>query len=119
MRLLLRMAFWLGVVIVLLPSPMLPPASPAGPTHSTAARNAGTDAREACPRRLDACSASLQAFAKLGRDFYRRLTERIGERDKLTRENSSDTLTAADLTAPWRGSAGRATAAKASAGAVR
>jgi hypothetical protein len=117
MRLLFRIAFWLGVVIVLLPGPMLPPG-PSGPqTGGTqlSARTSSADAREICPRRFEACTEPLQALAKLGHEFYRRLAEggtRPG--DKLVRRNSSDTLTAADLMAPWRGHRAQAPAAPSS-----
>jgi len=118
MRLLFRVAFWLGIVIVLLPSPILPPASPPSAPQS-AAKSAGADPREVCPRRLEACTEHLQAFAKLGRDFYRRLAEGGAQRgNKFGREGSSDTLTTADLKAPWRGSPARATAAQTSSTGV-
>jgi hypothetical protein len=111
MTLLLKMVFWLSVVIVLLPSPPSRPAAPDSRTSATqaaAAKAASADARQLCPRQLDACSESVQAFVKLCRDVYRFLieasTQHTGKSVRDTASQSHDTLTPTDLSTPWRGS---------------
>jgi hypothetical protein len=114
MKLLLQMVFWLSVVIVLLPNPpsrtAAPPSQTSG-TQASAANAASADARRFCPRQLDACSEGVQAFAKLCREVYRFLTEPSaqpgGKSVRDAASQSHDTLTPADLSTPWRGSAPR------------
>jgi len=114
MRFLLRMAFWLAVVSVLLPNPGYRPATPHGPpsgTPSLAATAPGAQPRQLCPRQLDGCADDLQAFANFWRNVYRFLTAPGGQRDgKSTADAarpSQHTLTSTDVLAPWRGPAPR------------
>jgi hypothetical protein len=71
MRFLLRVAFWLSVVIVLLPSaPSGHGAATAqiGTTEAvTAASAAVSDMRQFCNRQPDACAVGAQALAQFGR----------------------------------------------------
>jgi hypothetical protein len=111
MTFLFRMAFWLGLVILLLPGPLVRPGVPSPSTNGSqalAAKSTGADRPPSCPRQLDACAENLQAFVKLCRDVYRFLSDRGGQsaiRSANDAANPSrDTLTPADLAAPWRGS---------------
>jgi hypothetical protein len=109
MRLLFRIAFWLAVVILLLPSAASPPGAPTQPHGSQRlARPAlAEDMRRSCPRRLDACCDNLQAFAKLCRNVHYFLSEWGAQRDPKSAGDSTtpgqQTLTSTDLLAPWRG----------------
>ena len=111
MRLLLRMAFWLAVVILLLPSAAFRPVTPQPQTgiQSFSTRTAGVAARQSCPRQLDACCDGLQAFAKLCRDVDRFLSEWGAQGESKPAAGATNpgrhTLTSADLLAPWRGPA--------------
>ncbi len=114
MRLLLRMTFWLGVVIVLLPNPPLRPGALEPSTSGTQAavpKTASADTGRICPRQLDACCSGFQAFAKLCRNLHQFLTERGAQRRSKsagdTAGASQNTLTPTDLVMPWRGSAPR------------
>jgi hypothetical protein len=118
MTFLFRMVFWLGVVILLLPGPALRPGVPSPSTNGSqalVAKSSGADTLRSCPRQLDACAENLQAFIKLGRDIYRFLSDRSGQTGirsaNDTANPSRDTLTPADLAAPWRGSPPRKEAA--------
>jgi hypothetical protein len=111
MTFLFRMVFWLGVVILLLPGPALRPGLPSHSTNGSqalAAKSSGADTVRSCPRQLDACAENLQTFVKIGRDIYRFLSDRSGQTGirsaSDTASPSRDTLTPADLAAPWRGS---------------
>jgi hypothetical protein len=111
MTFLFRMAFWLGVVILLLPGTALRPGVPGPPisgSQALAAKSAAADTNRSCPRQLDACAENLQTFVKLWRDVYRLLSDRNGQRASQSASDaakpSHDTLTPTDLAAPWRGS---------------
>ena len=111
MRFLLRMAFWLALVTLLLPSAAFRPATPHPQTgiQSLSPRAAGVAARQSCPRQFDACCDGFQAFAKPCRDVHRFLSE-WGAQDgsKPAGDAASPgrhTLTSADLLVPWRGPA--------------
>ncbi len=114
MKLLFRIAFWLAVVILLLPSlgsrPAAPGAQPGG-TQGLAATAPGAEPRQLCPRQLDGCADSVQAFAKFCRNMYQFLTEPGGQRGSKSTADaakpSQHTLTSADVLAPWRGPAPR------------
>jgi hypothetical protein len=96
MTFLLRMAFWLTVVIVCLPSP---------------------GARPVEPRSLPSATRSVAALADFGRNAYRWLTKGAEQPGKFSRDAkaSQDTLRPADLAVPWRAPAPRKVAtAKAS-----
>jgi hypothetical protein len=114
---LLRMAFWLGVVCVLLPSGSKTPA----PTEQlntavavTAASAAVSDMRGFCARQPDACevggkiAVAITQKAEAGaRTLYQFLTTKVGENtgaaDKAVPApvQGQQTLTQADLVPAW------------------
>jgi hypothetical protein len=116
---LLRVAFWLSIVVLLLPAPEKS-ADPARPQVSTfeaigAAQTAIADMREFCTRKPEACetgSHALNAFgqkaqygAKLLYDF---LSERFADdkatpraADTPTGQPGRHTLNPGDLTPTW------------------
>jgi Family of unknown function (DUF5330) len=117
MRFLLRMAFWLGIVLVLLPSGGAKNDVSASDALS-AAKAAVTDMRSFCERQPDACSIGQQTAVAIGhraqagaKMLYEFLNERLGpgetgsvvtagaERGRA----SQHTLTPADLAPAWRG----------------
>ena len=116
MRFLLRTAFWLSVVVLLLPaSPSSPGASgPSAAEEMLAANAAVTDMRHFCSRQPDACAVGSQALNQFGHKaqtgaklLYDFLTEKLGADANLgstaTRaaehpsKTSQNTLTPADL----------------------
>lgn len=117
---LLRVAFWLSIVVILLPSD---PASRKDSTHAQvspfeaigAAQAAVQDARGFCARRPEACEIGSQAFQTFGQKaqhgtkiLYEFLADRFGE-TSAGRKAESDaaerpgrhTLTPADATPNW------------------
>ncbi len=122
---LLRMAFWLSVVLVLLPSGgsqrnAAAPSAELGAREAVSAASATvSDMRQFCTRQPEACAAGSQVAAALGQRaqagakmVYDFINERSGPREtgsisKATRQppaaKSQDTLTAADLVPAWRG----------------
>jgi hypothetical protein len=130
---LLRMTFWLGLVLVLLPSgPSRQPQGnqvAASEAISAASATVG-DLRQFCARQPDACTVGSHVASQLGsraqagaRMLYEFVTETLkrkeGDSDSAAREgkpaadravadkDSQNTLTPADLAAPWRGAAPR------------
>jgi hypothetical protein len=133
MMFLLRVTFWLGVVLVLLPSGGAKEASSVsgqGSAISTseavsAAAATVYDMRQFCTRQPDACSIGAQAAAVLGQraqagakmvlDFINeryssQATGSIGQKTATTKsagalsaQPSQHTLTPADMTPVWRG----------------
>jgi hypothetical protein len=133
---LLRMAFWLGLVLILLPSGSAPqaPASEVGASDAISAASATVgDVRQFCTRQPDACTVGshvatalgykAQAGAKMLYDF---LTDKLAPKetgslaagstshssktamDKTAPDKASqNTLTPADLALPWRAPAPR------------
>ena len=134
---LLRMAFWLGLVLILLPSgsSQQVPASEVGASDAISAASATVgDLRQFCTRQPDACTVGshvattlgykAQAGAKMLYDF---LTETLAPKetgslaggslshsskaaamDKASTEKTSqNTLTPADLAPAWRAPAPR------------
>lgn len=130
---LLRMAFWLGIVLILLPtgSGRQAPATDVGAADAISAASATVqDLRGFCSRQPDACTVGsevavaigykAQAGAKMIFDF---LTEKLASRDNgattgsvgrlggdkraldksAPEKASQDTLTPADLIPAWRG----------------
>jgi len=126
---LLRMAFWLGIVLILLPGASQHEASAnsAGAADAISAASATVhDLKGFCSREPDACTvgsefatsmgARAQAGAKMLYDF---LTETLASHDTTSRVNepiksaankplsqprgSQNTLTPADLAPAWRG----------------
>src|SRR5262245_52852807 len=115
---LIRMAFWVSVVLVLLPSGRKDDVST--DTHAqvsasdaaAAAASTVADMRQFCERRPDACAVGAQAAAALGeraqagaRMVYDFLTEKAaGAKTPQARPaaKSADTLTADDRVPAWR-----------------
>jgi hypothetical protein len=117
MRFLLRMAFWLGVVLVLLPSAGTEPTPKVqvGTAEAVSAALATVgDLRSFCNRQPDACSIGGQAAVAIGhraqagaKMLYELLNEHLGPQtpDTLgsTGKPSQHTLTPVDLEPAWRG----------------
>jgi len=129
---LIRLAFWLSIVLILLPSVSSRPGSPASEVGAGDAVSAASatvaDLRQFCDRQPNACSIGgkvamaigykAQAGAKM---LYEFLTEQLAPRttgsvtrgiakpepaenaDKAADSSSQSTLTPADLTPAWRG----------------
>jgi hypothetical protein len=116
---LLRVAFWLSIVVILLPSD---PASRKDSTHVQvspfeaigAAQAAVEDAKGFCARRPEACEISSQAFQTFGQKaqhgtkmLYEFLSDRFGESSSARKaEGDSErpgrhTLTPADTSPNW------------------
>jgi hypothetical protein len=102
MRFLLRMTFWLGVVVVLLPRGESQPASNAQ-ISATDAMSAATatvgDMRQFCARQAEACAVGSQAAvaledrAKAGaKRLYEMFNERLSakENDRVTTTTSAN-----------------------------
>jgi hypothetical protein len=127
MRFLLKMAFWLGLVLVLLPSGGAGPA-PKMPVNTgdamSAAKAAVDDMRSFCERQAQACTVGSQAAVAIGhraqagaKMLYDFLTEQLGPGETGSvkhsgveaavsmppLQQSQHTLTPVDLAAPWRG----------------
>jgi hypothetical protein len=114
---LLRMAFWLSVVLILLPSGsaqrVQPPPSEVGASEAISAASATVaDVRGFCARQPDACSVGAQVAVSLGyraqagaKMLYEFLTEALATREigPLARTGSI-TKTAQDRSAPDRAS---------------
>jgi Family of unknown function (DUF5330) len=118
MRFLLRIAFWLTVVVVLLPSIQRggSATSAIGAGEAVSAAGAAvSDVRQFCVRQPDACVVGSQALTGLGQKaqagakmLYEFLSERFGQPGKADKPGragkpAQDTLSPADLAAPWRG----------------
>lgn len=122
MRFLLRMTFWLGVVLVLLPSggsqPV--PKSQVGVGEAfSAAKAAVSDMQQFCERQPTVCEVGSQTAVTLGQRaqagakiLYEFLQERFGNEDSApiqstgtvpTTRASQHTLRPDDLAPPWRG----------------
>jgi hypothetical protein len=130
MWLLVRLVFWLSVVIALLPvtsSQQETSASQVGAIDALSAASAAvSDIRQFCVRQPGACAAGSQAIVQFGHKaetgakwLYQFLNERKAT-DQLpvtrgadmssTGRPSSSTLTPTDLAAPWHGPQPRAEA---------
>ena len=122
MWLLLRMAFWLSVVIALLPiipSQQKTSASQVAATDALSAAIAVvSDVHHFCERQPSACATGSQTIVQFGHKvqtgaelLYQFLNERMtadqstatakATNNSSMREPSSNTLTPADLSAPW------------------
>jgi hypothetical protein len=125
---LLRMAFWLGLVLILLPS-----GSSQQPQNKVAASDAISaasatvgDLRQFCERQPDACTVGLHVANQLGaraqagaRMLYEFVTQSLKSKDgengntahpakpgpdsAVADKDSQNTLTPTDLAAPWHG----------------
>jgi hypothetical protein len=118
---LMRMAFWLGLVLVLLPTEKTPEEAKLpqiGATEAvTAAGAAMSDMSQFCVRQPAACEIGSQAATVIGhraqagaRKVYQMITDKkpdhtgsIGGRDDASQHAPADTLTLDDLKADWRG----------------
>jgi len=119
MRFLLRAAFWLSVVVVLLPaSPSAPGAAGPSATEAMSAANAAmADMRRFCSRQPDACAVGSQALNQFGHKaqtgaklLYEFLSDKLAaDTPPATRaaahasKTSQNSLTPADLVPAWRG----------------
>lgn len=121
---LLRLAFWLGVVLVILPSggsQHLPKSQISAGEAFSAARVAVTDMQHFCERQPAACEVGSQTAVTLGQRaqagakiLYEFLHERFGGEETASipatgavplprAAPSQHTLQPADMTPPWRG----------------
>ena len=117
---LMRMAFWLGLVLVLLPTEKTPADAKLpqiGATEAvTAAGAAVSDIGQFCARQPAACEIGSQAATVIGhraqagaRKVYQMITDKkdttgsIGGSEALSQHAPADTLTLDDLKADWRG----------------
>ncbi len=112
---LLRAAFWLGLVLLLLPSSATKSVSSAQVGAADALTAAGatiSDLRQFCARQPDVCTVGSQAAtaleqqartgAKMLHDLF---NDRIGtnETSRSAKPTSQSTLKPADLAPAWRG----------------
>ena len=120
---LLRTAFWLSIVIVLLPAPeSMKPESGVGAAQAVSAASATfSDMTHFCTRQPDACQIGSQALVHFGHKaqasakwLYDVLTSKSGSAQTpaepakaVTESDSQNTLTQADTAPAWRGSAQR------------
>src|SRR3954471_17352233 len=118
---LLRTAFWLSIVIALLPSPeSMKPESGVGAAQAVSAASATfSDMSQFCARQPDACQVGSQALTHFGHKaqasakwLYEKLTSKGSEQTgpaaapgKALAETdaSQNTLTLADTAPTWRG----------------
>jgi hypothetical protein len=111
---LLRVGFWLSIVVVLLPSgPKTDPNAPSIGTFEAigAAQAALKDARGFCSREPEACvigSQALQVFGQKAQHGAKMLYEMLSSSDPKhdgptgsTPKPGRDTLTADDRNVPW------------------
>ncbi len=124
MLFLLRMAFWLGVVLILLPSgsQRQSDAPKVGAAQAISAASATVhDLSGFCARQPEACSVGSEVAIQLGykaqagaKMLYDFLTDSLAPRETGTlkpvtgdrqaaEQGSQDTLTPADLQPAWRG----------------
>jgi hypothetical protein len=119
---LIRVAFWLSVVIMLLPTPPSTsmPESKVGAVQAMSAASAAvSDVRGFCTRQPDACEVGSQALTAFGykaqasaKWLYEFLSARIGAENTgatpaavpaVEATPSQNTLTQSDVTPAWRG----------------
>jgi hypothetical protein len=126
MRFLIKLAFWMTVVLVLLPSGGSQPAPKVNVSAGdaiTAASAAMSDMKQFCGRQSDACAVGSQVAAVIGQRaqagakvLYEFLSDHVGTHDQAPAaaasgkavplphaKPSQNTLTAGDLTPGWRG----------------
>ncbi len=100
---LLRMAFWLGLVLILLPSGSSERAAPATEINASQAISAASatvgDLRQFCSRQPDACTVGSHVATELGykaqagaKMLYDFLTEALASKD-LSKDPSKDVST--------------------------
>ena len=121
---LLRAAFWLSIVIVLLPTPdsMKLPESNVGAAQAVSAASATmSDMRQFCARQPEACEVGSAALTQFGHKaqasakwVYEFLSAKLGPQQSATAksepkampadlDNSQNTLTPSDAAPAWRG----------------
>jgi len=123
---LIRTAFWLSVVIMLLPTPdSMKSEGGVGATQAISAASATmADMKQFCVRQPDACDVGAQALTQFGRKaqasakwLYEFLGEKLASEQTASAARSRDvskpapaeadpsqnTLTAADTSPAWRG----------------
>jgi hypothetical protein len=120
---LIRTAFWLSIVVMLLPTPqsMKTPDSNIGATQAiTAASATVSDMRQFCERQPDACEVGSAALTQFGHKaqasakwLYEFLTEKLGDQTASVKsqpksvpveiDSSQNTLTQSDTAPAWRG----------------
>ena len=116
---LMRTAFWLSIVLLLLPTPesMKAPETGIGAAQAvTAASATVSDVSQFCTRQAEACQVGSQALTYLGHKavastkwLYEKFTAK-SERPAsapakaLAETDSQNTLTQADTAPAWRGS---------------
>src|SRR5712691_9337921 len=120
MRFILRMAFWLTVILVLLPSGGAQPTPKVNVSASDAVSAAGATVsymKQFCGRQSEACAVGSQVAVALGhraqagaKMLYEFLNEQLGpnETGSVTAARApvlplQNTLTAQDLAPAWRG----------------
>jgi hypothetical protein len=118
---LIRAAFWLSIVVVLLPTPdsMKVPEPGIGAAQAvTAASATVSDMSQFCSRQPEACQVGSQALTHLGHKalasakwVYEKFTSKTreepaiagGPAKALAEADSQNTLTQADTAPAWRG----------------
>ncbi|MFZ0609982.1 MAG: DUF5330 domain-containing protein [Xanthobacteraceae bacterium] len=126
---LLRMAFWLGLVLILLPTGSSERAAPGNVVNASQAISAASatvgDLRQFCTRQPDACAVGSHVATELGykaqagaKMLYDFLSETLASKDTSKQQAkdtlkttgslasgraSQNTLTPADLVPAWRG----------------
>jgi len=124
---LIRTAFWLSIVIMLLPTPdSMKTEGGVGATQAISAASATmSDMKQFCVRQPDACDIGSQALSQFGRKaqasakwLYEFLGEKLGNEQTaaISRgskepsktapteiDSSQNTLTASDTSTGWRG----------------
>jgi hypothetical protein len=128
MKFLVKVAFWLTIVVLLLPAREQQSTAPAPPVDATeavsAASAAVSDMRHFCSRQPDACTVGSQAAVAFGQKaqtgaklLYEFLRDRLGPNESGavavkptdrravggTGQPSQHTLTPDDLAPAWRG----------------
>ncbi len=117
MRFMLRIAFWFGLVALLLPAFRTSDSSggqakPVDPLDAASAATATfSDVRGFCTRQPSACAVGAQVAAAAGEQaqagvklLYEFLSEKFASRNSTTAAGSAprDTLTQSDLVPNWR-----------------
>ena len=120
MRFLLRVAFWLGVVLILLPSggsQPLPKSQVSAGEAFSAAKAAMSDMQQFCERQPNVCEVGSHTAVTLGQRaqvgakmLYEFLHERFGDEAAASQPTGSvpakpsqNTLRPGDLSPAWRG----------------
>ncbi|HEV3396255.1 MAG TPA: DUF5330 domain-containing protein [Xanthobacteraceae bacterium] len=122
MRFLLKLAFWLTIVVLLMPSERAqqgaPPPQIATGDAVSATGAVVSDMRQFCVRQPDACAVGSQALVEFGykaqagaKMLYEFIGDKVGhepargpaEQVAGARKPSQNTLTPADVALPWRG----------------